>query len=188
MVLDSRLVWWGVCSIVVGALLFQVGHLFEHFYQVYHYLFVTQERVFMSPIAHYIEDIISAWLFPEFGHKTQMVIAKEILHFTGDSIFLVGIAAFLVLLQSRLLLWAFWVQAFHTYEHVSLTLSAILTPNNTPIGMSTLYGAHDMVSATFFNGWLVSWHFIMNMIPSVLVALVLWGIIRSRHARNLIHK
>ena len=160
---------WSVFALAVLGTVFQAGHFVEHAVQAGQWLFVKRSAPWMSDLA--------CWLSVHMG--ATMAKGMEVLHLTGNLIFLATLFLWLVLDRSNNA-WirrAFLVEAFHLTEHISLTATIFLYGK--AVGWSTLFG---FAPAVFGHdgavGFRVLWHFGMNLIPS---ALMLWAMLpRSR--------
>jgi hypothetical protein len=103
-------------------------------------------------------------LFPAADETRRMMLGMELLHLVGNSIFLVALRSLYYCVPSRWVRWALYIEAFHLYEHIMLTVTAYFIGK--PIGMSTLFGgANALGDREFAVGCRVSWHFAMNLLP-----------------------
>lgn len=170
---NKKTIFYTILVITSLTLTFQVFHFIEHFLQVSVWLGGTKGKAYMSPIGMWAMDEIGKLLFPNLEMARQAKLGFEFLHLIGNGIFLVGIVGlFYFIRKSKKLIWAFIIEAFHLYEHISLSLSALYI--NKSIGFSTLFGLP--MSQTFSVGYRVWWHFIFNLIPTVLIILVIINI------------
>jgi hypothetical protein len=111
-------------------------------------------------------------------------LGMEILHFTGNLIFLSGLAAVMVITTraraTKTRRWArmgVWMQGIHGLEHLSLMLSVWLGAHQA-IGLSTWFGLLTAgPGATTYRIW---WHFIANVIGSFIFAMALYHLWRER--------
>jgi hypothetical protein len=170
--------------VIVGfGLAFQVGHFAEHAVQFAVWLFGTSQWVtanfcgrnipYMSGPVMKAVSVAGAYLFPSADVARQTMMGAEILHLAGNSLFLATIAGVFYFIPGKLVRYAFYIEAAHLCEHISLTLSAYYA--GTPIGVSTLFGQAPILwgkEATV--GWRVSWHFAMNLLPMpfVIIAVI----------------
>jgi hypothetical protein len=156
---------WAALAVAMLGTAFQVGHFTEHAIQAGQWLFVSRNHAWMSELA--------CWLSVHMG--ATMASGMEVLHLTGNLIFLVTIALWIVLDTSGnpWLRRAFAVEAFHLSEHVSLTATVLLYGK--AAGWSTLFG---FAGAAFGYdgavGFRVLWHFGMNLVPSL---FMLWAML-----------
>lgn len=151
-------------------MLFQVGHFAEHVFQ-----FIVWVLGDLSNICGRDTPWMSSWVsamvsqlgtsfVPMADARRQMMIGMETLHLIGNFIFLVGLVALHYCARSRWSRWAVYIETFHLYEHVMLTVSAYFIGK--PIGMSTLFGgANSLLDKDLAVGVRVSWHFLMNLLP-----------------------
>ena len=93
----------------------------------------------------------------------------ELLHLYGNAIYLVGIVGLWGFIRTRVVLIALIIESLHVFEHIMLTLTVLYF--DTPIGLSTLFGApmSDFASVAY-RVW---WHFLANAIPTGLVTCAL---------------
>jgi hypothetical protein len=152
-------------------LAFQVGHFVEHAVQFAVWVCGTSQWVlsnfcgrnipYMSGPVTRAVSAVGAYLFPNGDVVRQMMMGTEILHLVGNTIFLTTIAGVFYFIPTRLVRYAFYIEAAHLCEHVSLTLSAYYL--GTPIGMSTLLGQAPLLwGKELAVGWRVSWHFVLR--------------------------
>jgi hypothetical protein len=111
-------------------------------------------------------------------------LGMEILHFVGNMIFLAGMAGIMVLTCRapgvRARKWGrmgVWMQGLHGLEHLSLMLSVWFGATR-PIGVSTWFGVmHPGPGLWTYRIW---WHFLANVMGSVIFAGALWHIWADR--------
>ncbi|MBR1147541.1 DUF6008 family protein [Bradyrhizobium sp. AUGA SZCCT0431] len=151
-------------------LAFQVGHFAEHAIQFAVWILGDYSNVcgrdtpWMSPWVTEIVRQAGTIMFPAADARRQMMMGMEVLHLIGNSIFLISLGCFYYCLRSKWVRWALYVEGFHLYEHLMLTLTAYFVGK--PIGLSTLFGGADIVgSREFAVGYRVAWHFAMNLLP-----------------------
>jgi hypothetical protein len=156
--------------------LFQIGHFAEHAVQFGMWGAGYRSVPWMSPVATELTRILGGFFLPmpeicadrDAFMARQMMMGMEILHLIGNGIFLVTIASLYYFIPVKWVRWAFYVQAFHLYEHIMLTLTVLFV--GTPIGLSTLFGGNTFVwSKEGVVGYRVFWHFAMNLAPSSLI-------------------
>lgn len=162
----SRLRGLGWAALVLAILgsVFQVGHFVEHAVQAGQWLFVNRSAAWMSGLA--------CWLSVHMG--ATMASGMEVLHLTGNLIFLVTLALWVVLdvTGNKWMRRAFLVEAFHLTEHISLTATILLYGK--AAGWSTLFGfAPALFGHDEAVGFRVLWHFGMNLIPSAFMVLAM---------------
>lgn len=158
-------------AVAVAGIGFQVFHFLEHVAQLAYWALHPAEPPWLTPWAEAGRDALA------FGgdHGT----GAELLHLIGNVIFLVGLLALRVYVRSpagparrpRTLGLVLRLQGFHVGEHVLLTASWVL--GGRALGFSTLFGA-------FSEPWLVAyrlwWHFLINLIATVLGVAALWSV------------
>jgi len=153
----------GLWSVAVLGTVFQAGHFTEHAIQAHEWLFTDRTKPWMSDIA--------MWLSMHMG--ATMPVGMELLHLTGNLIFLVTLAAWCILMTpNNLMRKAFLVEAFHLTEHINLTATVLLYGK--AVGWSTLFGYAPMLFGhDGAVGFRVLWHFGMNLIPSLLMLVAM---------------
>lgn len=180
---DMRLdlkTWLGV---VAGlGLAFQIGHFAEHAVQFGVWFggahdwvaatFCGRGTPYMSRPVTEAVTLAGTYLFPDAAPPRQMMLAMELLHLVGNAVFLATIGAVCALTRSKWSRYAFYIEAAHLCEHLSLTLTAFYV--GVPIGVSTLFGrARALLGSDGAVGWRVSWHFFMNLLPMPLTMVAL---------------
>jgi hypothetical protein len=167
------------CVIVLGVI-GQIGHIQEHFAQVGYWAAHPNAQPWMTPwgaaLARGLEQV----------DRSKPTFGMEFLHLTGNFIFLAGIAGVMVITRharaSRARKWArmgMWMQGIHGLEHLSLTLSVVFGANRA-IGLSTWFGLIDPGPALWtYRVW---WHFIANVVGSVIFGIALFRLWRERAA------
>ena len=163
-----------ILIVVVSFLfLFQGFHFLEHGIQLGAWIGGFNNMPYMTPWATEIVWRLGEWLVPgEEDYHRIFKLGVEYLHLVGNILFLIGIGGLWILNRSRYVKYAFWFQVIHVFEHVMLFASTYYVHQS--IGMSTLFGyfqpygtdVYDQVALTTFRVW---WHFIANLIPSVLI-------------------
>jgi hypothetical protein len=108
----------------------------------------------------------------------------EILHLTGNFIFLAGLAAVMVITRrarnTRTRFWGkmgVWMQGIHGLEHLSLTLSVAFGAKQA-IGLSTWFG--QLTPGPGLTTYRIWWHFIANVVGSCIFAAALYHLWRER--------
>jgi hypothetical protein len=102
-------------------------------------------------------------MFPSAAASRQMMLGMEVLHLTGNGIFLTSLGCLYCCVRSRWIRWTLYMETFHLYEHLMLTFTAYFVGK--PIGLSTLFGSSVIGSQEFAVGCRVTWHFAMNLLP-----------------------
>lgn len=163
-------------TVVILGISFQIGHFIEHAVQFGMWVLSDRSSPWMSRVAMWLVHHIGNTVMPmpeictdpKAFQTRQMVLGMEILHLIGNSIFLVTIASLYHLLPTKLVRLALVIESFHLGEHLMLTLS--VASLGKPIGLSTLFGySGTWLSREGSVGYRVTWHFLMNLIPSVLI-------------------
>lgn len=159
----------------------QVGHLQEHVVQAAYWIVHPMEAAWMTPWANSLARGMGQ------VDATKPSLGMEILHLTGNFIFLAGLVGIVQItrratrdLASRR--WAkmgVWMQGIHGVEHVVLTLSVALGASRA-IGLSTWFGVIDPGPAlTTYRVW---WHFVANVIGTAIFAMSLYHLWRERRS------
>ena len=176
-------------AVFVGlGLAFQIGHFAEHAFQfgvwfcgAYHWVaasFCGRDMPYMSPPLTATVRYAGAHLFPEAPPPRQMMLAMELLHLGGNSLFLMTIAGVNYLMPSKWVRWAFFIEGGHLCEHLALFLTAYFV--GVPMGISTMFGQSGvLLGRREAVGYRVTWHFAMNLLPMPFVML---GIMKYRAA------
>lgn len=159
-----------LAAIAGTGLAFQVGHFAEHAIQFGVWVLGAssglcgRDTPWMSPWVTEMVRRAGIMLFPADNPQRQMMLGMEVLHLIGNSIFLISLGCLYYCIRSKWIRWALYVEGFHLYEHVFLTLSAYFIGK--PVGLSTLFGGTGVIgSKEFAVGYRVSWHFAMNLLP-----------------------
>jgi hypothetical protein len=166
-------------TVIVIGVIGQIGHLTEHVAQVGYWFQHPNSPAWMTP-----------WgtaLARGFGRvdTTKPTLGMEILHLTGNFIFLAGLAAIMVITRrsrrTRTRFWAkigVWMQGLHGLEHLSLTLSVWFGASQA-IGLSTWFG--QLTPGPGLTTYRIWWHFTANVIGSVIFGIALYHLWRERH-------
>jgi Family of unknown function (DUF6008) len=171
-------VFQGAAGVIGLGLIGQVGHLQEHVAQAGYWVAHPNSKPWMTPWGN--------GLAKGFGQvdDSKPSLGMEILHLTGNFIFLAGIAGVMVITwrarQTKARRWGkmgMWMQTIHGLEHVSLTLSIAFGADRA-IGLSTWFG-------TLPNGpglwtYRIWWHAIANLIGSVIFGMAAYSLWRER--------
>ncbi len=158
---------WALLACAIGGGLFQLGHFGEHVAQAGYWTAHTDGAPWMTPWANALAESFGSLApgTPGFG--------MEALHLVGNSIFLVGAIAILVIVNrsgpassQRSARAGVAVQSAHVLEHVALTVSVVV--GSRPRGLSTLFGALDPGPGLWtYRIW---WHLTVNAIATALLA------------------
>lgn len=163
---------------VFALLLFQGVHFLEHGIQLGAWIGGFRNMPYMTPWATELTWQLGEWLVPgELDYHRIFQLGVEYLHLVGNVLFLLGIIGLWILRRSRWVKYAMFFQLIHVFEHLMLFTTAYYIHQS--IGMSTLFGyfqpygtdVYDQVALTSFRVW---WHFIANLIPTVLVGMSIW--------------
>ncbi|MEU2282469.1 DUF6008 family protein [Streptomyces sp. NPDC013178] len=159
----------------------QIGHFQEHVAQAGYWIAHPYSPAWMTPWA----DSLARGM----GQidMTKPSLGMEILHLTGNFIFLAGLVGIVQItrrvggeLKSRK--WAkmgVWMQGIHGVEHVVLTLSVALGASRA-IGLSTWFGAVEPGAALVtYRIW---WHFVFNLVGTVILSLSVYHLWRERRS------
>ena len=171
---------------VAGAgLAFQVGHFAEHAIQFAVWILgdlssiCGRDTPWMSPWVTAMVRQAGTIMFPAADESRQMMMGMEVLHLIGNSIFLISLGCLYYCVRSKWIRWALYIETFHLYEHLMLTLTAYFIGK--PIGLSTLFGGAGIIgSREFAVGYRVIWHFAMNLLPMPFAMVGLMEHLRSK--------
>ncbi|HKN98637.1 MAG TPA: DUF6008 family protein [Pseudonocardiaceae bacterium] len=172
-------VYGATTSVIVLGVLGQIGHLQEHVAQAgYWVLHPEATKGYMTPWGG---ALAMGFQMVDPGRPT---LGMEILHFVGNMIFLAGMCAIMVITTraraTKARRWAkmgVWMQGIHGLEHLSLMLSVWLGAKQA-IGLSTWFGLLDPgAGAVTYRVW---WHFIANVIGSIIFAIALYHLWQER--------
>jgi len=158
------------CSaVIVIGVAGQIGHLQEHVAQAGYWIGHSNSAPWMTPWG--------TGLAKGLGQvdKTKPSLGMEILHLTGNFIFLAGLTAVMVISRrlktSRTYWWGkmgVWMQGIHGLEHLALTLSIAFGAKQA-IGFSTWFGQLDPGPGLWtYRIW---WHFLANVMGSVIFSM-----------------
>jgi hypothetical protein len=156
----------------------QIGHVQEHVAQAGYWLGHPNDPGWMTPWGTALAD--------GFGQVDHMkpTLGMEILHFTGNLLFLAGLVGVMLVthhaVRSRARRWAkmgVWMQGLHGLEHLALMLSVWLGAPRA-IGFSTWFGLLDPGPGLWtYRVW---WHFVANVVGSVIFAIAVYHLWRER--------
>ncbi|MFJ5711687.1 DUF6008 family protein [Streptomyces sp. NPDC093105] len=159
----------------------QIGHFQEHVVQAGYWVANPYSAAWMTPWANSIARGMGQI------DPTKPALGMEILHLTGNFIFLAGLVGIVQItrratgaLKARR--WAkmgVWMQGIHGIEHIVLTLSVALGASRA-IGLSTWFGAIDPGPALVtYRVW---WHFVANLIGTAILAAALFHLWKEKKA------
>lgn len=156
----------------------QLGHFQEHIAQVGYWVANPNAPAWMTPWGTGLAD--------GFGQidKSKPSLGMEILHFTGNLLFLAGIVGVLLIthraVKSKARKWAkmgVWMQGIHGLEHLVLMLTVWLGAPRA-IGLSTWFGLLDPGPGLWtYRIW---WHFIANVVGTMIFAIAVYHLWRER--------
>ncbi|GAA4211913.1 DUF6008 family protein [Microbispora amethystogenes] len=156
----------------------QIGHLQEHVAQAAYWVFHPNAQPWMTPLG--------TGLANGFGRvdPSKPSLGMEILHLTGNFVFLAGLAGVMVITRwagrTQARRWGrmgVWMQGIHGLEHLALMVSVALGAKQA-IGLSTWFGLLDPGPGLWtYRIW---WHAIANLIGSVIFAIALYHLWRER--------
>lgn len=160
-------------GLAITCTIIQIGHLAEHALQLGAWFQAPTSMPWMSPIAFISERGLAI-----IGrHPGNMAVGMEMLHFIGNWIFLIGLAAWAGQFANKWLTFALRLQFLHVLEHVLLVASIFITGH--PIGLSTLFGyAVPLFGTEIANGYRVWFHFTANLIAT---GAVMKALLESKH-------
>ncbi|SFW83880.1 DUF6008 family protein [Amycolatopsis australiensis] len=170
-------VYRGSAAVIGLGVLGQLGHVQEHIAQAGYWLGHPNSPAWMTPWGTGLANGLQLALpgRPTFG--------MELLHLTGNFIFLAGLAGVMVItrhaVRTRARRWArmgVWMQGLHGLEHLVLTLSVAF--GSRAVGLSTFFGlVGPGPGLTTYRVW---WHFVANVVGSVVFGLALYHLWRER--------
>jgi hypothetical protein len=171
-------IYRGALGVIVIGVIGQLGHLQEHIAQAGYWVKHPNAKPWMTPWG--------TGLAKGFGQvdTSKPSLGMEILHLTGNFIFLAGMAGVMVITyrarQTRTRRWGkmgVWMQGIHGLEHLSLTLSVALGAKQA-IGLSTWFGTMPVGPGLWtYRIW---WHAIANLIGSYIFTMALYQLWRER--------
>ncbi|MGQ0843381.1 MAG: DUF6008 family protein [Sporichthyaceae bacterium] len=164
-------------TVILVGIAAQLGHLQEHVAQVCYWVQHPNSPAWMTPWG---ESLARG-----FGsiHESTPMLGMEILHFVGNMGFLAGIVGIVVITRDRsgsdARRWArmgTWMQGLHGLEHLALMVSVAL--GTRAIGLSTWFGLMNPGPGLWtYRIW---WHFVANVIGSVIFSIALRHLWRER--------
>lgn len=165
-------------TVIIIGVLGQIGHLTEHVAQVGYWFQHPNSPAWMTPWGNALAR--------GFGQvdTAKPTLGMEILHLTGNFIFLAGLAAVMVITRRtrniRARRWAkmgVWMQGLHGLEHLSLTLSVWFGAKQA-IGLSTWFG--QLTPGPGLWTYRIWWHFTANVIGSFIFGVALYHLWHER--------
>ncbi|MEV5830920.1 DUF6008 family protein [Spirillospora sp. NPDC052242] len=176
-----------VATAVIGlGVVGQLGHIQEHIAQTGYWVMNPNSEAWMTPLG--------TGLAEGFGQidTSKPALGMEVLHFTGNLLFLAGIAGVMLIsrraLGTRTRKWAkmgMWMQGVHGVEHAVLTLSVALGATQA-IGMSTWFGLLDPGPGLWtYRIW---WHMIANLLGTIVFGIALYHLWRERDQIKAAHR
>lgn len=165
-------------GVIILGILGQLGHVQEHIAQVGYWIAHPNAKPWMTPLG----NGLAAGLGQSTPDKPSL--GMEILHLTGNFIFLAGLVGVMLItrraLRTRARRWAkmgVWMQGIHGIEHLALTLSVAFGAKQA-IGLSTWFGLLEPGPGLWtYRIW---WHFVANMLGSVIFAVAVYHLWRER--------
>jgi hypothetical protein len=188
-------VWWkrpgerraAVAIVAASGLGFQAVHALEHLVQIGAWALSPGRTPFLTPWATAGRDALAVG-----GNVT---VGEELLHLSGNLVFLVGLVALAVLVgrsgvgRSRSLQLALAIQGFHVLEHVALTASAAI--GGRALGVTTVFGALEPGPLLWTYRPMA--HFALNTVATLFALDAVVGFARRRgrwgsgRRPNLVH-
>lgn len=166
--------YYTATAVVLFGTAFQATHFTEHAVQFGMWIFGEKTVPWMSSLAMWLVHLLGEALVPNAVAKRQMMVGMEALHLIGNSIFLITLLSYYRLRATKTLRTATLIESFHLCEHLLLTVSVLALGK--PLGMSTLFGFSTALLGTESAvGYRVSWHFLLNLIPTVLMVKSMTG-------------
>jgi type IV secretory pathway TrbD component len=156
-----------------GALAFQAVHLVEHGAQALYWVGHRTSAPYLTPWATSARDGLAFWCHVWAGKGVAPARGNELMHLAGNSVFLAGAVAMVILARrlgrdrsvARAARGCAWLQAAHVCEHVALT--ATLFIGGSARGLSTLFGTLPATDP-FLVGYRIWFHFAINLVATVL--------------------
>jgi hypothetical protein len=165
-------------ALVIVGLVGQIGHVQEHVAQVGYWVQHPNSPGWMTPWG--------TGLSHGFGQvdRAKPALGMEILHLTGNFVFLAGLGAAMIVTSraraTKARRWAgigTWMQTIHGLEHLSLTLSIAFGAKRA-IGLSTWFGL--MSGGPGLWTYRIWWHFVANVLGSAIFATAAVHLWRER--------
>jgi hypothetical protein len=158
--------------VAAAAMAVQAVHFIEHLLQLGYWALNPTQAPWLTPWAAAGRDGLTP--------GTNTALGNEFLHLVGNSLFMAGLVAMVVLSrltrqprarQSGRLTSAVTIQGFHLAEHVLLTLSVLAVGK--PLGFSTLFG---LASGPVGSSYRIWFHFAINLAVTVLGVIAVKGL------------
>lgn len=172
-----------IVGVILSSLIFQVFHLAEHTAQMAQWVRFPNRGAWMSPWATEVALLFGRIEPSRISEMTtQMQRGMELLHLSGNLIFLVGAIGLFALVRSvpGAHCWARFgvvAQSLHVLEHVVLT--ATLFSTGRAVGLSTGFGTFDGTRLSTYRVW---WHGLVNLLATGLCTLAVLAWRRSGEA------
>ncbi len=168
----------GAAGVIILGILGQIGHIQEHFAQAGYWVGHPDSPAWMTPWGDGLANGLGQ------VDRSKPSLGMEILHFTGNLLFLAGLAGVMLITHRAVLTKArkwgrmgMWMQGIHGLEHLVLTLSVWLGAPRA-IGLSTWFGLLEPGPGLWtYRIW---WHFIANVVGSVIFAISVYHLWRER--------
>ncbi|MPY99599.1 MAG: hypothetical protein GEU97_16675 [Actinophytocola sp.] len=150
----------------------QFGHVQEHVAQVAYWIAHPNDKAWMTPLGTGLANGLGQ-VAPD-----KPSLGMEILHLTGNFIFLAGLVGVVLItrraLSTKARKWGrmgVLMQGIHGVEHLVLTLSVALGASQA-IGLSTWFGLLEPGPGLWtYRIW---WHFLANVVGSVIFAIAVY--------------
>lgn len=176
----------GAVAVIGVGVIGQIAHVQEHVAQVGIWVAHPNSPPGMTPWG----DALARGLGQVDPSKPSL--GMEVLHLTGNFIFLAGLAGIVLVtrhaVHTKARRWAVlgtWMQALHGLEHLVLTVSVALGAKQA-IGLSTWFGLLQPGPGLWtYRIW---WHFLANVLGSVVFAIALYHLWRERHEVAAAHR
>jgi len=174
----QRWVYRASVVVITIGVIGQIGHLQEHVAQAGYWIRHPNSPAWMTPWGMGLANGMGR------VDTSKPTLGMEILHLTGNFIFLAGLAAVVLITRrakgTQTHRWGkmgVWMQGIHGLEHLSLTLSIWLGADRA-IGLSTWFGLTQPGPGLItYRVW---WHFIANVIGSYIFGMALYHLWRER--------
>jgi len=173
-------VYQAAMGVVGVGMVGQIGHLQEHVAQAAYWIGHPNAKPWMTPWG--------TGLAKGFGqvNTSKPSLGMEILHLTGNFIFLAGLTGVVVVTTRARRTQAFkwgkmgvWMQGIHGLEHVALTVSVALGAKRA-IGMSTWFGT--LPTGPGLWTYRIWWHALANLVGSIIFGIAIYHLYKERAA------
>jgi hypothetical protein len=176
-----------LAAAVIAGLVFQVVHFIEHGFQLGYWARNLEAAPWITPWAAEAADGLKwacSWAVTDCPS-----IGVELLHLTGNTIFLAALVGMLLLTLrmgdsvrgSKVLTAGLTLQAVHVAEHVLLTVSVLIAGR--AIGLSTGFGE---LSGTALFTYRIWFHFVVNLAATILALLAFHSMQARGHFDGLL--